>query len=308
MFSEKKILAIDIGSNAIRGSLGIYDGSNDLEVIKSFRFPVRLGQDVFSKGKISKSKISEIEDTFSKFKTLADEENVEVVKAVATSALRNSSNGSEILQLIKTKFDIEIVLINGREEAELISKAVSSTIPMSGAIALLIDIGGGSTEISVVDHGRLIFSHSYPIGTVRLIEKTKKKDLLEVIRPVINEAFEEISKVVSPQKISLFAGTGGNLKRMGKLRKLFFSRHPHKISQQELIAINLEVSKLPLEKRVQFLSMRKDRADVIVPAMEIVECLMVKFNAQEILLPLVGLKEGIFIDVLKETPRSIVFD
>lgn len=307
MFKEIKIMAIDIGSNAIRGSLGVFDNSHDLEIIRSFRFPVRLGSDVFSKGRVSKKKISEIEEAFAYLKRIMYDEGVERSKAVATSALRNSENGQEIIDSVYQNFGIEIEIIQGRREAELISKAVSSAIPLEKKVALLVDVGGGSTEITVVDSGKIIFCESYPIGTVRLLEFEKQKALIELIRPVMKSAFDEINKKIDSNKIEIFAGTGGNLKRMGKLRKIFFSRHPHKVTQQELIAINLEVNKLSLDKRVEFLGMRKDRADVIIPAMAIIETLMVMFNAPEILLPLVGLKEGIFIDELGEKPRNIVF-
>lgn len=308
MFKEQKIIAVDIGSNAIRASLAYFDNSFDLEVVQSFRFPVRLGEDVFSKGRVSKKKILEMEEAFAYLKRIAFDEKVDKIVAVATSALRNSKNGEEILQLIKDKFDVEIEIIAGKREAELIAKAVNSAIRLDDKTALLVDVGGGSTEISVIDSGEIIFCESYPIGTVRLLEFQKKKELIEIISPIITNAFEQISKIIDCSKISVFAGTGGNLKRMGKLRSVFFSRHPHKVTQQELIAINLEVSKLSIEKRVELLGMRKDRADVILPAMQIIESILIKFNAKEILLPLVGLKEGIFIDHLGKMPRSIVFN
>lgn len=308
MFKEKKIMVIDIGSNAIRGSLGVFDNSHDLEIIQNFRFPIRIGEDVFSKGKVSKKKVLEIEEAFAYLKRIMHDEGIEVAKAVATSALRNSENGPEIIENIAKNFDIQIEIIQGKREAELISKAVSSAIPIDNKRALLVDVGGGSTEITVVDSGKILFCESYPIGTVRLLEYIKQKDLLELIKPVIKSAFDAINKIMDSSTIEIYAGTGGNLKRMGKLRKIFFSRHPHKVTQQELIAINVEVNKLTLEKRVEFLGMRKDRADVIIPAMVIIETLMVMFNASEILLPLVGLKEGIFIDELGVKPRRIVFN
>ena len=310
MFSHHEIpyIAIDIGSNAIRASLAIFDQSEDLEIIKNYRYPIRLGEDVFSKGKISKKKQVDIEQAFYEIKDIVNEYNVKNIKAVATSALRNATNGPELVDHIKNKFDIQIDLIDGQKEAQYIQMAINSYIDLSGHTALLIDIGGGSTEITVSDNLKTVYSKSFQIGTVRLLNTESKQDLDTEIKDFMEKVFDELKKLKLHDKIDICVGTGGNLKRMGKLRKIFFDRHQHKITQEEIVAVNLEVKKLSLDQRMKMLGMRKDRADVIVPAMNIVESLLIKLNIHEILLPQVGLKEGVFLELIKKKPRKIVFN
>lgn len=305
---EKKILAIDLGSNAMRASVACYDSSKDLEIIESHRYPLRLGHDVFSDGKLSKESFKKAFEAFRELKDVIKMNEITEVRAVATSALRDSLNGSDFVEYIKDKTGIKIDVIPGDSEAALIKEAVSSVIDLSGKLAMLIDIGGGSTEITITDNNQIIFSNSYQCGTVRILEKLQMDKVDQLVSNTVKTAFKEIKQVIGEREIDLCVGTGGNLKRMGKLRTLFFKRSAHKVSIQELAAINAEVSKLNLEQRMAFLDMRSDRADVIVPAMEIIQLLLIKFDLSEILLPVVGLKEGVMIDYFGERPRNLIMN
>ena len=303
---EQTLLAIDLGSNAMRASIACFDASKDLEILESHRFALRLGEDVFSKGKLSKGSFRKAACAFLELKELIDKNDIDHVKAVATSALRDSDNGAEFVEHISKQTGINIEVIAGNDEAGLIKKAVSSVIDLTSKVALLIDIGGGSTEFTVTDNNKIVFSKSYQCGTVRLLDKLATKNHKDLISSTIDQAFKEINKVLKGKKIDICVGTGGNLKRMGKLRKIFFKRSSHKVTQQELAAISLEVSKLNLDQRMNFLSMRQDRADVIVPAIQIIELMLIKFDLREILLPNVGLKEGVMIEHFGEIPRNLI--
>lgn len=303
---ERKILAIDLGSNAMRASLAIYDESKDLEIIESRRYPLRLGDDVFTNGKLSEISFLKVTEAFKELSDLMHEYQVHAVKAVATSALRDSKNQKDFVKHIFKSTGIKIDIIPGDDEASYIQKAVSSVIDLEDKMALLIDIGGGSTEFTVTKKNKILFSKSYQCGTVRLLKNINNKEIDHLISETVKLAYKEIKDVLGKKSIDICIGTGGNLKRMGKLRRIFFKRSNHKISLQELAAVSHEVSKLSLEQRMNYLSMRKDRADVIVPAMQIIELLLIKFDLSEILLPTVGLKEGLMVDYFGEKPRNLI--
>lgn len=303
---ERKILAIDLGSNAMRASLAYYDQSKDLEIIESRRYPLRLGDDVFTNGKLSERSFLRATEAFHELRALMDHYEVLDVKAVATSALRDSENKKEFVKHIFKTTGIKIDIIPGDDEASYIQKAVSSVIDLADKTALLIDIGGGSTEFTITKKNKILFSKSYQCGTVRLLRNIHSKEINTLISQTVKLAYKEIKSVLGENKIDICIGTGGNLKRMGKLRKIFFKRSSHKISLQELAAVSHEVSKLSLEQRMNYLSMRQDRADVIVPAMQIIELLLVRFDLSEIMLPTVGLKEGLMVDHFGEKPRNLI--
>lgn len=304
-YIEKTFLAIDIGSNAMRASFAVLDRSNDLEILKTVRFPLRLGLSVFKKQKISDEKIAETVSAFKELKKDIDEMNIKNIRAFATSAIRDAKNGNELVELIKKKFNITIEVIDGQKEAKIISQAVNYRIPTENQCAMLIDIGGGSTEITLLNHHKILYSKSFQCGTLRLLQLENLEEVKSTAKALSKELYKDLEKKELINKVNLCIGTGGNLRRMGKLRKIFFKRSYLKIFQSELIAINDEVQKFSIEQRMNFLNMRRDRADVIVPAMTIIEEILIKFDLTEILLPQVGLKEGIFLGELKKMPRNI---
>ncbi|MBD65916.1 MAG: hypothetical protein CME62_11960 [Halobacteriovoraceae bacterium] len=306
---EKKYLAVDIGSNAMRASVAILDHANDLEVIETFRYPLRLGGEAFTQGEFSPGKIKQTTKAFHQLKDAISAHELEDIKVVATSAVRDSRNSDELISKVKDKVGFDIEVINGELEADLIQKAIGTVVDLSEKKSLLVDIGGGSTEFSLVENESVVFSTSYPCGTLRFLEEQKASKLISEIDAMTDDLKSKLDQFNPDHtQYDLCIGTGGNLRRMGKLRNLFFNRSAHKITQQELSAIKIEVAKLSLRQRVIYLTMREDRADVIVPAMEIIESLLIKFELPEILLPNVGLKEGIFIDQIGDVPRNIILN
>lgn len=305
--SEETILAVDIGSNAMRASMACLDQSNDLEILSTLRFPLRLGEDVFPTKKISKKKMLKTVEAFHDLQNLKQKFNFKHIKVVATSAIRNAENGKVLVERVKKETGFQIEVINGKKEAELIKRAVSEVMTLNKSRTLLVDIGGGSTEITLCEAGEILFTRSYSCGTVRLIESGQYKKQKEIIKDFIKEAHDDLSAYIKKKPIKLCVGTGGNLRRMGKLRKIFFKRSNLKVTYEELSAILDEIKTFSIEQRMDYLDMREDRADVIIPATKIIEELLFQFNLPEIHLPKVGLKEGLIISALKKPPRNIYF-
>ena len=305
--TEQTILAVDIGSNAMRASMACLDQYNDLEILSTLRFPLRLGEDVFPTKKISKKKMNKTVEAFDDLAALKKKFGFKQIKVVATSAIRNAENGKILVDKVKKETGFEIEVINGKTEAELIKKAVSEVIKLNKSRTLLVDIGGGSTEITLCEGSEIISTKSYSCGTVRLLESGQYKKQKELIKEFIQEAKRDLEPHLKKKPIKMCIGTGGNLRRMGKLRKIFFKRSNLKVTYEELSSILDEIKTFSIEQRMDYLDMREDRADVIIPASKIIEELLFQFNLPEIQLPKVGLKEGLILSTLKKPPRNIFF-
>lgn len=292
----KKIAAIDIGSNAMRSAFATLTDDGHLKVFKNYRYPIRLGEDVFSKGKLSKNRIRITEEAFSELFIKLSKHKITDVYAVATSALRDAENSKQLIDLIKKQTGIKIEIINGLKEAELIKNAIESIIPLHNKIALLIDIGGGSTEITLTKNGKILTSKSYQYGTVRLLKSIQSNQIEKDIEEFSKKVKNHLAKVLKGQEINLCVGTGGNLRRMGKLRQRMLKKPTNRVTMVELNSMYTEIVHLPVHERVQKFNMREDRADVIVPAMAMIEQILIDNDIYEILLPKIGLKEGVLLE------------
>lgn len=299
-----RIAAIDIGSNAIRAVFA-YHVDGKVFFFKNYRYPVRLGTDVFKNGQVSIKKIKEIENAFGELFLKVSKHKITKVRAVATSALRDAKNSNEILQKIFSQTGIEIEIIDGKEEALLIKKAVTNMHDIDEMNALLIDIGGGSTEVSLISQRKIHFTKSYQCGTVRLLQN--KKNMNSAIEKFISDLSHDIEGHLSRSPFKICFGTGGNLRRMGKLRKLLLKRPATRIKKYELEVIKKIIEKKSLDERVRLFEMSKDRSDVIVPAMNIIYSILKKYKQNEIFLPKVGLKEGIVFSLLNFSPKEVHF-
>lgn len=295
----KRIAAIDIGSNAMRAAFATFTDDGHLKVFKNYRYPIRLGEDVFSRGKLTKNRIKITESAFNELLLKLSKHKITEVHAVATSALRDAENSKVLIDQIKKQTGIEIKIINGKKEAELIKKAVESVIPLHNKIALLIDIGGGSTEITLTKNGKVQASKSYQYGTVRLLKSIRTNQIEKDIEIFSKKVKSYLAKYLHGSEINMCIGTGGNLRRMGKLRSHIFKKPTNRVTMVELNSMYSEVVNLPVTARVQKFSMREDRADVIVPAMAMIEQILLDNDIYEILLPKIGLKEGVLLDNIK---------
>jgi exopolyphosphatase / guanosine-5'-triphosphate,3'-diphosphate pyrophosphatase len=290
--------AIDIGSNAIRMVIAEYS-PDGLILLKKFRFPIRLGADVFDKGQISAKNLKLSARTFKKFKELSQIYQVNDIRAVGTSALREAKNGKAFLELIRRKSGIKIEIIDGVEEARIIHQAVRREINLENRHALLIDIGGGSVELTFTENGMMSSTQSFPFGTVRTLEMMKKRQLDESrLQLVIGEYLQPLMHFIhsqAPGKAFDFAvGTGGNLETLGKLKPILLnSPNRTMLTFRELGEIIDKLQKTSLKDRIDKMHLRPDRADVILPAALVVHTILRQSGIDKILLPNVGLKDGL---------------
>ena len=299
------IAAIDLGSNALRAVIARKFG-NTVEIIKSFREPLRLGEDVFTTEEISEEKMVKTEEAFIKLFHIFTEYNVTDVRAFATSAMRDAKNGELLARRIAQSTGIEIETIRGHEEAQLIFSAVSSMIPMRKKIALLMDIGGGSTEIIVVKNEKILAVESFNVGTVRLLKLPQDK-LEAQINHQIEEMLKFVRQYVKPKDIDLFIGTGGNLRRIGKIRKKILGKSTSDVALfEEIHHMEESILSMSYVDRIRRLEIDQNRADVILPAIMLTHHLMARLKKSKVHLPKIGLKEGIILTMLPEAPKTFI--
>ena len=227
-----RLAAIDVGSNAIRLVIGEMDASGEIRVLKKYREGVRLGKDTFSQGMISKKCMERTLETFVKFKSFLKEQNVKHVRAVATSAMREASNRKLLVEAVMKHTGINVEVIDGLEEGRLIFSAVSNRVDLDGSRSILIDVGGGSVEITFAEGLKIKATESFPLGTVRLIEALEARGLKEKHLPtVIEENFRPVRNFLREQlkgkPVDFAIGTGGNFECLGKLRVALLSKTSH---------------------------------------------------------------------------------
>ena len=284
----KRLAAIDLGSNAIRLTIADVISSGHYKIIEKFRFPLRLGVDVFQTSEVGASKTDEIVEVFRKFSSYLTHFQVQEVQAVATSALRDAKNANLIIKKIEDSSHIKLKVITGLEEADLIYQIIAHKLHIMTGKTLLIDIGGGSTEFSLVNQGILEKVQSFNVGTIRIL-KDYKNEMPQLI--------EFVQSQVTGQKIKL-VGTGGNLRRLGKLRKKIFERADsaiiHKNEVFEMYNHLKDLSALQLMKKYK---LKHDRAELIVPALQILTSVLNDVNVDIIDLPRVGLSDSLLLNM-----------
>ena len=218
------LAAIDVGSNAIRLAISSVDGDRKLTSLENLREPVRLGQDVFSKGTISDETLQQSIEAFGRFKEAIDRNGVKWSRAVATSALREAMNRDMFIDRITQRCAIEIAVIEPEEEARLIYLAVASKINLKGKTAMLIDIGGGSTEVTLAADDSIVWSESYRMGAVRLLQllegrKHGEREFNQLVREYVESTQQRLRREIAGKKMNVCVGTGGNIETLGNLRE-----------------------------------------------------------------------------------------
>lgn len=300
------LAAIDIGSNALRLAIGNVDGERKLTVVESIRDPVRLGQDVFTTGSFSEEAIDKTVEAFHRFKETITKHRVNWTRAVATSATREALNREIFVDRITQSSGIEINVIGAEEEARLIHLAVSAAVNLKNKLAMLVDIGGGSTEITLVSDGKIISTESFKMGTVRLLQVLDKKkhgerQFSQLVRQYVDATQKRIRKEIGNEKIDICVGTGGNIESLGDLRVQVLGRDRKTlISAEELEILTKKMLAMTFEERVQEFRLRPDRADVIVPAAIVLQKIIKQAGVEEVQIPGVGLKDGLLIDMMEE--------
>jgi len=282
-----KLAAIDIGSNAAR--LLITEVSVDEKNKASFnkisliRVPLRLGFEVFDTGKISDRKKELLLNTIKGFSNLIKAFEVTAVKACATSAMRDASNASEIISLLKVETGIEIEVISGSDEASFIfENHIAENLDKDHSY-LYIDVGGGSTELTFFSNNTLVFKDSFNIGTIRLLKNA-------VTETTWNEMKEDIKSKIKGHKQVTAIGSGGNINKVFSLSK---RKEGKPLSLDLLRDYFKELNNVSLEDRISIYKLREDRADVIVPALQIYVNVMRWAGTTEIYVPKIGLADGL---------------
>lgn len=287
-----KFAAIDIGSNAIRlliEEVHIDEGRYHIEKVSLTRVPVRLGEDVFTKGKIGKQKVSQLVKTMTAFAYLMEVHDTAIYRACATSAMREAKNRRSVIKKVKEESGIELELLSGDEEANLIFSNYFAQNLNTKANYLYIDVGGGSTELTLIKNGKRIKGQSFELGTVRMLSNAVDAKVWERARRWIQSSFKNNEVVTA-------IGTGGNINTLFKI----IGKKPNQtISITEIKEQYEALRLLTMEQRITKLKMKPDRADVIIPACEIYLRLMGYANIANMIVPKIGLADGIILDLFE---------
>ena len=293
----RKIAAIDIGSNAVRMLICYVISSGDEYVFQKnsyLRLPIRLGEDSFKNGIISNKKIILLTNAILSFKYIMKVHGVKDYKIYATSALRESINSKEVISIVKKNTDLNIELITGLKEAKIISKGNSLEKIEFNKTFLYVDVGGGSTEFSILRKGKEKISRSFKIGTVRLLNNLVDDSMLMEIKKWLK------SNIDNDDKIKLFA-TGGNI---NKIQSMTGSKSGKPISYLSIKDLSNTLMEFNYQERMMKFDLNPDRADVIIPALKIFITTMEFVKANKIFVPKSGLVDGMINEIFHKNNAS----
>jgi exopolyphosphatase/guanosine-5'-triphosphate,3'-diphosphate pyrophosphatase len=300
------IAAIDVGSNAIRLAIATVDAAGHYQIVHNAREPVRLGHDVFATGRLTDATMKAALEAFRRFREQLSKYSVTRFKTVATSALREAENGEAFAALVAKRYRIGISIIGPEEEARLVHLAVRERVHLNGKMALLVDIGGGSVEISLGNKSGIISTRSYAMGSVRLLRILDQRRLNgsrfnQLVNRYVDVTKRRLKTELGGQKIEMCIGTGGSIESIGEIRRTLFNKHSSsKISVTELASIARRLQGLSVEERVRRFHLRPDRADVISPAAVVLQKILQQAGVREILIPGVGVKDGLLAEIVWE--------
>lgn len=280
--------AIDIGSNAVRLLLcNVYQSSPEPVFKKAelFRFPLRLGADTFLYGSISEDSLQRLCKIMKAFSLLMDSYNVLSFRACATAAMREASNKDEVIERVRKYSGLNIEVIDGRTEAELIYANHIEKILDPNQSYMYVDVGGGSTEVTLFSDKKSVYSNSFNVGTIRMLhDKIDKSEWLN---------FKETTGMLGSSiqsRDAMLIGSGGNI---NKIFKLAGRKDDQTLSLKRLRECYEMVSAYSIDERIAVLKLNPDRADVIVPAFKIYMTAMKCSGIERIMVPQVGLSDGI---------------
>lgn len=295
---EFNLAAIDVGSNAAR--LLIKTVSIDLDGRLSqrkalfLRVPLRLGMEVFKKGKISREKEEAFLRTMKAYRQLMKVFKVRDYRACATSAMRDAKNGRQVMDRVNEATGLGLKIISGDEESQIIYDIHLSQLQDDNNY-LYVDVGGGSTEVTFISQGQRVMSHSYNIGTVRMLSEAVKAEELQHVR-------NGLGKVAAGYGDITIIGSGGNINKLYRIAPKR-DKTEGRLPVDTLVRLHDRIAKMSLQERMDVFNMKPDRADVIVPAAEIFMVVAQSVGAKAIKVPNVGLADGLINDMA----QSIVF-
>ena len=297
--SKSHYAGIDIGSNAVRLLIKCLNepGSSELlSKVQLVRVPLRLGEDAFTEGRISKKKAKQLVSLMKAYSSLMEIYEVTAWRACATSAMRDAENGQELVQRIYEKTGIKIEIIDGKEEARLISADLMRSLAgRDGDPYLYVDVGGGSTELNLVRGAELIESRSFDIGTIR--------QLSGKVRDEERNSFGDYVRTLRSTYGTLrLVGTGGNINKLLRLGAPSERANVNSLPVESLQRVADELRQYTPEQRMQLFRLKPDRAEVIVPAADIFLQVASITEATEIIVPTKGLADGIVDSVCPILP------
>jgi exopolyphosphatase/guanosine-5'-triphosphate,3'-diphosphate pyrophosphatase len=284
-----KIGVIDVGTNAAKLKICKVN-SEEISTLYQTRIPLRLGDDVFDNERISETKKEQFIHTIQAFYSTCLAFEVDKIRAVATSAMRIAENAQEIIRDIKSNVKLDLEVISGDEEARLIQEGLSLLDFDKTKPYLIIDVGGGSTEISIFENGEKIAAKSFELGAIRLLRHKENQTIWQDLTDWLTNSIE------IEHEIRVF-GTGGNI---NKVHKILATSNSDQISLFKIKELHQEMFPLTFQERMTKFDLKVDRADVIVPAMEIFIFIMEKLQVNSISIPKIGLSDGIIVDIMKE--------
>ena len=290
-----RLAAIDIGSNGARLLIKNFrtaqDGSQQISRVMYMRVPLRLGSDVFTLGKISKERAVMMKHMLKAFRQLMKLNQVDDYRACATSAMRDAENGKKVLKKLHEDTGIGLEIINGREEARLLCNNIVENIESAKGNYAYIDVGGGSTEISLLHDGVLTHSHSYNIGTLRMLGGMVSKEAISQMR-------DDLSRFAKDMPGIRIIGSGGNINKLFKLCNS--DKETRTVPVSEIKAVYDKLKALSVDERIEQYGLKADRADVIIPASEIFMTAAEALGCDSIQVPNISLADSI-IDGLYRT-------
>ena len=285
-----KLAAIDIGTNAVRLLVGEVVTNRTSVYIQKYcytRIPLRLGEEVFENGLISEQKLEDFLKVMQSFKLISDVFKVRQTRVCATSAMREAKNADKVRAAIEIYADLSVEVISGKEEAQLIFSSFPLLLSENQSPYIVIDVGGGSTEVSVFENGERIAAKSFEVGTLRMIKDKTSKTVWKKISDWLAE------KVDSTVKHEVFA-TGGNI---NKAHKILGARHMEPIKVSKIKKLRSDLNKATIQERIVDYQLKPDRADLIVPALDIYLFILKQMKSKQVIVPKIGLADGMIYDM-----------
>jgi exopolyphosphatase/guanosine-5'-triphosphate,3'-diphosphate pyrophosphatase len=311
---------MDVGSNAFRLAIAEFASPTRYRVLEKVRVPVRLGESVFHTYRIDPATMDAALDAFRTFRRTMEEHGVVVHRAVATSATREAKNRAAFADRVHSETGIDLELIQGTEEARLVALGVRTRVPLDRGISVILDVGGGSSEIALVAHGEILLVESHDVGGLRLLERVGPAPpdrALPLIQATIRSARFPILEAIRRRGATRLIGTGGNIEtlaslfggrgrtrgagrpgqRRGRPARVGGNDAVGRISLPRLHQTLAFLARLTPQERARRYGLRPDRADVILPAGAVFEYIGTRVRAREVLVPYVGLVDGVLLDV-----------
>lgn len=293
------LAAIDIGSNAARlliVNVIENDHQTSFNKVNLIRVPLRLGLDVFQQAHIGEKREEMLINTMQAFRHLMDAYGVERFRACATSAMRDAKNSQVIIHKVKEKAGIPIEIISGDEEASLVfENHIAESLSRDKAY-LYIDVGGGSTELNFYVRGKQVYKKSLNVGTIRLLNGQWKKEDWDKMKLELKQHIQSDLPITA-------IGSGGNINKVFSMSK---TKEGKPLSYRMLKNFYKEISSFTLKERILQLKLREDRADVIVPALQIYINIMRWTNAADIYVPKIGVVDGLVRELYKQIQKEVI--